>query len=296
MQTAPGDRNGIGCVRHYVWKGRLPYRLGFAARTTRVLAPDLIEACISGDLEGKGRWTFSHVDGVTTIHYEWHVRTTRRWMNLAAPVFRPFFVLNHHVLMRHGARCLAKRLDVPLLDFRYGELPREAHAGCINWLAAGLAGVFAGAVATGAQLALWWTMELPVFGMLLRDSRLAAAVVLGPEVLPPPATFDWLVMLVASALHVLLSAIYGFAMAPCIARLPRAAGIFAGGLLGLLLFWINMYGFTALFPWFAASRDWITAAAHVVFGVAVAMAYRGLQNVLRHSEWQRTRNNAEELR
>jgi hypothetical protein len=35
-----------------------------------------------------------------------------------------------------------------------------------------------------------------------------------------------------------------------------------------------MYGLSALFPWFASSRDWITAAAHLAFGVALAGVYR----------------------
>jgi hypothetical protein len=40
------------------------------------------------------------------------------------------------------------------------------------------------------------------------------------------------------------------------------------------LYAINMYGFTAIFPWFAASRDKITLTAHIAFGVVAAGAYR----------------------
>ena len=52
------------------------------------------------------------------------------------------------------------------------------------------------------------------------------------------------------------------------------AALLAGGVLVLALFVVNMYGFTALFPWFAASRDGITLAAHIAFGVVAAGAYR----------------------
>lgn len=31
-----------------------------------------------------------------------------------------------------------------------------------------------------------------------------------------------------------------------------------------------MYGFTTAFPWFEATRDWITLVTHMSFGVAVA--------------------------
>jgi hypothetical protein len=39
---------------------------------------------------------------------------------------------------------------------------------------------------------------------------------------------------------------------------------------GLLLYGVNMYGFTAAFAWFEACRDWITLAAHLVFGIMLA--------------------------
>jgi hypothetical protein len=34
------------------------------------------------------------------------------------------------------------------------------------------------------------------------------------------------------------------------------------------------YGFTIVFPWFEAARDWITATAHVGFGLLAAFTYR----------------------
>lgn len=43
------------------------------------------------------------------------------------------------------------------------------------------------------------------------------------------------------------------------------------------LYAVNLYGFTALFPWFAQLRDWITIAAHLVFGVTAASVYRWLE-------------------
>jgi hypothetical protein len=61
-----------------------------------------------------------------------------------------------------------------------------------------------------------------------------------------------------------------------IRRLPLYACLLAGGVFGLVLFAINMYGFTIFFPWFAAARDWITATAHVVFGIVAAGVYAKL--------------------
>lgn len=147
----------------------------------------------------------------------------------------------------------------------------------INWTAAALAGIAAGIIATLVQMALWWIASYPAVDMLLRDARLAAAIVMGRGVLPPPAPFDWLVMLVSSVVHFALSVAYGLLQAPVVARLSSGIAILAGCALGLLLYVVNMYGFTVLFPWFEASRDWITAAAHASFGATAAVAYNFLE-------------------
>lgn len=289
VQTASGDECGIDCKRQYVWKSKLPYRLMFVARTTRVEAPNLIEAVVSGDVEGIGRWSLSREGDMTTVHHEWHVSTTKPWMNLTAPFIRSVFIMNHHALMKRGAVGMAKLLDSPLIDFQYGEVRRLPISHSVHWVAAGIAGVVAGIVATGVQLLLWWSAQLPVLTMLLRDSRFAAAIILGQDVLSTPLTFDWKVMLVASALHFGLSITYGFLLAPLVARASRLRRVLAGSVFGLAVFALNMYGFTAVFPWFVASRDWITAVAHVAFGVSCALAFRALQNVFDDRPYHRRR-------
>lgn len=155
----------------------------------------------------------------------------------------------------------------------------------IDWLAAALAGVAAGVVATAAQMVLWWSASYPLPDTLLRDSRLAAAIVLGNAVLPPPVSFDWTVMLIATLVHFALSAVYGLLGAPLFAKLPRLGGVLAGTALGLALYGINMYGFTALFPWFETSRDWITATAHAIFGATAALGYQAL-GIRKRLKWR----------
>lgn len=268
-QRVEGRPDGIGSVRHYTWKGRLPYRLRFDALTTRIVSPEFLEASISGDLEGVGRWTFSHQAGITTVHYEWHVHTTKLWMNLAAPAARRLFASNHHALMQQGADALAHRLGARLVESVCHELPAARHAK-MHWPAVAVSGAAAGIVATIAQVILWWLAGLSPFNMLLRDTRLAAAIVLGPAVLPPPVALDWGIMLAATLVHFTLSLAYAALLEALTMHLNQARAIVAGCLFGLMLFGINMYGFTALFPWFEASRDWITAAAHAVFGMTAA--------------------------
>lgn len=111
----PGDADGVGALDRYVWKSRLPYRLEFRMRITRVERPKLLEGEAVGELEGMGRWRLFESDGTTAVIYEWHVRTTERWMNALAPVARPFFAWNHDVVMRQGGEGLARLLGAPLI-------------------------------------------------------------------------------------------------------------------------------------------------------------------------------------
>ncbi|SNT00991.1 hypothetical protein SAMN06265795_111126 [Noviherbaspirillum humi] len=138
------------------------------------------------------------------------------------------------------------------------------------------AGLLAGAVATVLQLLLWFATGAPLPDIFLRDAQLAAAILLGPAVLPPPIAASVNVMLAASAVHLLLSAAYGWT----VDWLMQAdTGVHAGShrrwlvigpLFGLALYAINMHGFTLIFPWFEVNRDWITVLAHLAFGVTAA--------------------------
>ena len=104
----PGDAQGLGGVKRYVWKSKLPYKLVFDMELTRVDAPRLLEGRAMGELEGTGLWELSENEGITTIGYTWAVRTTRPWMNVLAPIARPFFAWNHDAVMKQGGLGLAR--------------------------------------------------------------------------------------------------------------------------------------------------------------------------------------------
>jgi hypothetical protein len=144
----------------------------------------------------------------------------------------------------------------------------------LNWGAAISAGIVAGIIATAVQIALWWVFLDALPGILYRDARLTAAILMGEEVLPPPSTFDWHVMLVATLFHFAISIIYSLILACLISRVGRIPSMLAGGVYGLILYGINMYGITLVFPWFSEVRDWITVLTHVVFGISIAVTYK----------------------
>ncbi|SCY18701.1 hypothetical protein SAMN05216420_103113 [Nitrosospira sp. Nl5] len=146
----------------------------------------------------------------------------------------------------------------------------------LNWSAAVGAGIAAGVIATGAQITLWWMFLDALPSILYRDARLTAAILMGQDVLPPPATFDWKVMIVASFVHFVISIAYSMILACLISRLGMMLSLLAGSLYGLILYGVNMYGVTLVFPWFAEVRDWITVLTHVVFGISIAGTYKAL--------------------
>lgn len=111
----PGDGDRVGELSRYTWRSRLPYRLEFDMRTTRVERPFLVEGTAQGELAGAGRWRLFEGPGTTAVTYEWEVETTERWMNALAPLARPVFAWNHDVVMRNGGEGLSRRLGVRLL-------------------------------------------------------------------------------------------------------------------------------------------------------------------------------------
>lgn len=139
------------------------------------------------------------------------------------------------------------------------------------------AGFIAGTAATLAQVALWLLFTADFPGVLFRDARLTAALVLGARVLPPPATFDAGVLLIATVIHFALSAAYAAMLYPFVACRRYLWAVAAGAIFGVALYVVNLYGFAALFPWFVQARGWIAAAAHVAFGVAAATTCRFLR-------------------
>lgn len=144
----------------------------------------------------------------------------------------------------------------------------------IDWGAAVLAGIAAGIATSAVQITLWWLFWDVLPEILYRDARLTAAIVMGQRVLPPPASFDATVIAVSAVIHFALSILYTAVLAVLVARRPLPAALMIGLVFGAALFAINMYLFTALFPWFAVARDWITLAAHLAYGLSAAGFYR----------------------
>lgn len=156
-----------------------------------------------------------------------------------------------------------------LIRFYAGPLPRHLRARPLL-----LATLAAGTLSTAVQILLWRLFTEAWPSVLWRDARLAAAVVMGPSVLPPPASFDLGVMTVATVVHFVLSFVYTALVGVLVERRSRRRATVTGAAFGLALYLVNMHGFTLIFPWFAQARDWITVVAHLAFGIIAALVYR----------------------
>lgn len=124
-QTAIGSANGINNVRRYAWQGELPFAVVFDVCATRIEDLVAIEGRALGDLDGIGRWHFFQRGAHSEVHYEWHVHSTRWWMNVMAPMVRPLFIRNHNLVMAQGGDGLARLLQVPPVDQKNIDLTKS---------------------------------------------------------------------------------------------------------------------------------------------------------------------------
>jgi len=156
----------------------------------------------------------------------------------------------------------------------------DSDAPAIRWSAAAEAGFVGGIVYLMIAL-----LFIPLFigGTVWGVIRMIAAIVLGSGVLPPPDTFDVGVVLTGTVLHLLLATVYGAILAVIVNGSGRGAALLVGALFGLVLYIVNFYVFTGVFPWFAAARTWVTVLTHVGFGVAVAWSYTAIAVTPRRS-------------
>jgi len=143
-----------------------------------------------------------------------------------------------------------------------------------DWRAAVWAGLIAGAV--------FMMLEMLLVSFFMNESpwappRMIAAIVLGQGVLPPPAPFDFMVLMVAMVIHFILSVAYGLIFAWVAYRWTWGTALIAGAIFGIALYLINFYGFTLVFPWFAMARNWISILSHLMFGIVLAGIYKGFE-------------------
>lgn len=138
--------------------------------------------------------------------------------------------------------------------------------------AGALAGLIAGAVFMMMEMGLVALSGGSPWG----PPRMIAAIVMGEGVLPPPASFDLMIVMVAMVVHFMLSIIIGLGFAFLAGRFSLLMAVAVGAGIGLALYLVNFYGMTAFFPWFAMARNMISIVSHIAFGMVLGLSYRAL--------------------
>ena len=89
----------------------LPYDLTFVLRPSRRdPGSGVLEAAMTGDLEGFSRWTISGGPSRSGLVFEEEVTVNKRLLRVLAPVARNLFRANHSVMMKHAQVGLATYL------------------------------------------------------------------------------------------------------------------------------------------------------------------------------------------
>ena len=146
---------------------------------------------------------------------------------------------------------------------------REVAGARYDWRAGLLAGIIAGLVFLVVEMALAPAVGANVFTPV----RMIGAIALGPDVLPPPATFDLGVLIAAMVVHFVLAAAYAALLGLFVRRQRPFVAALVGAGFGLILYLVNFFIFTGIFPWFALARNWVTVLAHLSFGIAAGLSY-----------------------
>ncbi|MGV9559306.1 SRPBCC family protein [Streptomyces sp. NPDC003401] len=90
----------------------LPYDLAFTAREVRRdPVAGVLEIAMTGDLEGRARWTVTAHGTGSLARYEQVVDVTKPLLRRFAVPGRPLFRANHRLMMRAGRRGLLRYLE-----------------------------------------------------------------------------------------------------------------------------------------------------------------------------------------
>ncbi len=156
----------------------------------------------------------------------------------------------------------------------------------INIKSAITAGLIAGIVFVMLEMLLVATVG---GGSPWGPPRMIAAIAMGKDVLPPPASFDLTIMLVAMVVHFMMAIILAivFALIADAARWSLMTCAIAGLVFGLIIYFVGFYVMTPVFPWFAMARGLISIFAHAVFGLVLGYAYRSMAPLVVDTEVER---------
>ena len=110
-ELAAADEAGVGRRVRLQTKGWLPYTLGWEFVVTESRYPCGFTLEASGDLDGRGVWTFEQDGQYVNVVYDWQVAARKPFVRALSPVLKPLFEANHRWAMAQGEASLTLELQ-----------------------------------------------------------------------------------------------------------------------------------------------------------------------------------------
>lgn len=160
--------------------------------------------------------------------------------------------------------CAIRRLKLFLMvmirGFHSAQPLEPEERGHVQWVPALAAGFIAGAILLIVPRGSPWS-SVTFFNPVIMGRGLAPGFQM-------PLLAVWLV-------HLAIAILYGLVISRIIASLTQSRGILVGGLIGLLLYLLNLLMVALVWPQLRGGEASVIFT-HVVFGLLAAGAYRGL--------------------
>jgi hypothetical protein len=109
-ELEPGGEGGVGKLISLRAGGWLPYTLRINFRTTESRYPNGFTMEATGDLEGKGIWTFEPEGQFVNVTYDWTIRANKAIIDKLSFLLKPIFRSNHNWTMQRGEESLKLEL------------------------------------------------------------------------------------------------------------------------------------------------------------------------------------------
>ncbi len=109
-EIEPGGEHGIGKLISLRAGGWLPYTLRINFRTVESRYPRGFSMDATGDLEGRGFWTFEPDGPFVNVTYDWTIRPNKPIIEKFSFLLKPIFRSNHNWTMKRGEESLKLEL------------------------------------------------------------------------------------------------------------------------------------------------------------------------------------------
>ena len=99
-EIKPADANGLNQIVKIEMRTPLFYALRWKLKGIEARRPYCFAGESSGDLSGRGTWTFKETNGLIHIAFDWEVFFEKPLLQAFSSVLKPVFTWNHNWVMK----------------------------------------------------------------------------------------------------------------------------------------------------------------------------------------------------